>query len=165
MILFSITKLEDTGSEPVTLAEAQVFFRSEQSGGIESDLITSLLKMSRMTIERQIGRSLVDKNIEIEAMEFEDFLPFGPVVNDSFEFITGTGTLIGTKYPHLECIGLITARYSTVAYISLDLNIAILELALYNYQRGEYGKRLTAMRIPPKIKTMLLIHTRKTFVG
>lgn len=69
----------DLASEPVTLNEAKEYLKVDYAD--DNDLITTLIKSARKTIERYTGRSLGAKTIKVYyATVAEVFtLPYGPV--------------------------------------------------------------------------------------
>jgi hypothetical protein len=70
---FEIRSIDDTGSEPVNLTDAQIYFRNEDSEGAEDQTITNLVKGARQELERAMNLSLVAKTITIGAKEWKGF--------------------------------------------------------------------------------------------
>ena len=157
-----IDSIISTGNEVATLHEATTYFRSEQSGGIEDTLIMSLVQGAREMIEKYIDRSLVAHDIEIFVDQFKGFLPYGPVDRDSIVITGGENiTITGNKYPYIQTEVPLSIKYSTEAYLSEDLKNAVLELAFYWYERGEFA----GGEIPMKVKAVINRHSRLNFVA
>jgi hypothetical protein len=157
---FEIRSIEDTGSEPVNLTDAQIYFRNEDSGGAEDQTITNLVKGARQELERAMNISLVAKTITIGAKEWKGFLPYGPV-SGALTYTTGTGEQEGTVYPYLKVEDEAAFSYNTEPACREDINSAILELALFWYIRGEF----TSREMPPKVSQVIKLHTRKLFIS
>jgi hypothetical protein len=142
-------------SEPVSLNEAQVYFRNEESGGIEDDLILSCVSAAREYLEQALNRSLVPNNIELTLLEgFKGYLPYG-AVDGNVTFSNGA-IVYGTKYPYVKAEALTTATYQTAAYQNAGVKQAVLELAYFYYTRGEESQ----MPIPAKVQAFINNHTR-----
>lgn len=161
---FEIRNITETGDEPVSLSKAQIYFRNEDSGGAEDQTIVDLVKGARQELERAMNISLVSKQITIGAKEWKGFLPYSPV-DGALTYTTGAGEQEGTVYPYLKVEDEAVFSYNTKATCSEDINSAILELALFWYIRGEFGTRLTAHGMPPKVSQVVKLHTRKLFIG
>jgi hypothetical protein len=160
MAYFSVNKNEVTGSEPTTLAEAQIYFRSEQSGGIEDNLILSLLKSARWQIEQFCSISLIEREVEVEIIEFEQWLPFGPV--GTLTVTAGSPEILGTKHPYVKATERAVIEYTTEAKVNDDLLQAVYELAFFLYERGDF--QTTVADWPPKIRRNLQPYKRLLFV-
>jgi hypothetical protein len=157
-MILEIQSIEKIGVEPTDLATAQLYFRSEDSNGIEDDIIQSFLIQAREGIEKTCNLSLVEKKIELYLDEYIGFLPYGPIDLDTLEVTEGSAEFKGKTYPY--CNGSInaTVEYITKAVDSQDLINAIYELASYWYFRGDNGRA-----IPDKIKPVIKRHTRNLF--
>ena len=158
--MFTIEQRMILGEEPVTLQEAKTYIRSEESEGIEDDLINGLISNARETIEKLIDRSLVDSSITVFASNWKGNLPLAPVTPNTITF-DGIGSVIGNKYPFVNVSENVTINYQTTAYISDSLNYALLELVLFWYERGEFNGGM----IPDKIKKQIKIHSRLNFIA
>jgi hypothetical protein len=122
-----------TGLEIATLADAEIYFRSEESGGIEDSLIEELITAAREEIEELANISLVENDIVIYAEEWSGFLPY-PRVN---AITTPDITFTGSKMPYVEIVDGIEIAYSTLGRESKQLKAAVLELAFHWYKRGD----------------------------
>lgn len=158
--MFSIESRVITGSEIATLQEAKLYFRTEDSGGVEDALINQLITTARDTVERIIDRSLVTSTVTVFASEWKGYLPFGPINSQSVT-ITGVAALQGNKYPYAITSENTTITYTTEAYSNVALKSAVLELAFYWYERGEF----TGGEVPNKIKAVVRPHKRLTFIA
>jgi hypothetical protein len=158
--MFTIEQRIITGNEIATLEEAKAFFRAEESGGYEDSLILDLVSTARGIIEKLIDRSLIESSITIFAEEWKGYLPFAPIAVDSIE-ITGKPIIKGLKYPILETTAECTVSYDTERYFTSELKNAVLELAFYWYERGEF----TGGEVPNKIKKVIRTHSRLNFIA
>jgi hypothetical protein len=158
--MFTIEQRIITGTEIASLEEAKTYFRSEESGGIEDNLILDLVSTARSVIEKLIDRSLIESTVTIFAEEWKGYLPFAPIDVDSIE-VTGKPIIKGIKYPILETASECTVSYDTQRYFTSDLKSAVLELAFYWYERGEF----TGGEVPEKIKKVTRIHSRLNFIA
>ena len=152
--MFEITSKTRIGNEIATRAEAEIYFRSEDSDGIEDSLINGLVSLARETMEKAINRSLVTHEVVCYASDWKGFLPYGPIDPDT---ITSDQTIEtkGNAYPYVitgEDETIIT--YETECYIGDGIKNAVLELAAYWYERGDYE----GATIPPKIKPIIALH-------
>ena len=151
---FEIASKQRIGNEIATRQEAEIYFRSEDSDGIEDSLINGLVTLARETMERAINRSLVSHEVICYASDWKGFLPFGPIDPESIQS-DNMITVQGNSYPYVivgEDQTQIT--YETECYISGDLKNAVLELAAYWYERGDYE----GASIPPKLKPIIALH-------
>ena len=154
---FEIASKQRIGNEIATRQEAEIYFRSEDSDGIEDSLINGLVTLARETMERAINRSLVSHEVICYASDWKGFLPFGPIDPESIQS-DNMITVQGNSYPYVivgEDQTQIT--YETECYISGDLKNAVLELAAYWYERGDYE----GASIPPKLKPIIQLHKLK----
>jgi hypothetical protein len=158
--MFSIENRTTYGKEPVTLSEAQIYFRTEQAEGVEDALINSLVSAARSTIEKYINRALVESSIEVFASNWKGFLPFGPVKRHTVE-LDGIGTIQGNSYPYVNVMENVTIKYDTYAFSDVALNACILELAFFWYERGDFS----GGQMPEKIKGALKSFRRTTFIA
>lgn len=158
--MFTVEERIITSSEIATLEEAKVYFRTEESGGVEDSLIQSLIESARSLVEKYIDRSLVDSTVTVFVSDWRGYLPFGPIVHNSVQ-IDGTATLQGNKYPYAIAGQNVTITYNTTAFDSEECKNAVLELAFYWYERGEF----TGGVIPPKIKSVLAKNSRLNFIA
>jgi hypothetical protein len=139
--------------EPVSLADAQIYFRNEDSGGIEDDLIMLNVAAARELLEEKLNRSLVANEIELTLDEgFSGYLPFGAVVGEVT--FSQDVEIYGTKYPYVKCDKLTVATYETAPYYRTDIKMAILELAYHLYDRGG------DTNYPKKVEMIVMKHTR-----
>lgn len=142
--------------EPVSIEDAKVYFRSEESDGIEDTLIQRLISTARETIEKMTNLSLIDREIELYLEDWKGFIPYGPID----ELVTSKDiTIKGKSFPYIETAGDVTINYTTSAKHSKDLKSAILELAFYWYERGEF----TGGEVPEKI--MPVINNNRRIFG
>ena len=158
--MFSIEERIITGSEPATLDEAKTYFRTEESEGVEDDLIEGLISTARATIEKLIDRSLVNSIVAVYAKEWKGYLPLAPIVSGSIE-ISGVATLQGNKYPYVIVGNGATISYVTEAFNAPDLKYAVLELALFWYERGDFK----GGEIPMKIRKQINSYSRLNFIA
>jgi hypothetical protein len=156
--MFNVVSRIITGQEIATLQEAKTYFRTEDSGGVEDSLIQSLVSLARETIEGKIDRSLVASNVVVFASDWKGYLPFGPVASYT---IDGIATVQGNKYLLVNASQNVTISYATEPYISAAMKNAVLELAFYWYERGEF----TGGEVPAKIKPIIRQHSRLSFIG
>ena len=137
-----------------TFHEATTYFRSEESGGIEDSLIIDLMTGARETIEKMTNLSLIDRNIKVHCVNWAGYLPYGPVVEiQSVQEIKKTGT----SYPYIDAKEQdLIINYKTKAFKSIALKNAILELALFWYERGDF----TMGSFPEKLNKVILNNRR-----
>lgn len=159
-MILEITTNTVTGSEPTNLSTAKIYFRSEESDGIEDSIITSFLKQAREAIEIAINRSLVSRTLQVYLDDYVGYLPYGPIVPASFDIDSGTTDYSGKTYPYINESDACTINYNCTAYISEDLKNAIYELASFWYHRGDINDR----SIPDKVKLVIKRHSRNLFV-
>jgi hypothetical protein len=155
--MFTIESRIITGSEIATREEAKVYFRTEDSGGVEDNLIQDVITVARETIEKLIDRSLIESNVTVYAKDWKGNLPFAPCTNVS---VDGIASIIGNKYPY-AVVNDATITYNTSCYGSMDIKYAVLDLALFWYERGTFG----GGQIPEKIKKVIKAHTRLNFIA
>jgi hypothetical protein len=148
-----------TGTEPTTLAGAEIYFRSEESTGIEDTLILDLLIQAREGIEKVCNVSLVEREIELYLDEYVGYLPYGPIDPTTLAVTEGEAEFKGKNYPYCKESANATVEYTCTAYQSQDLINAIYELASYWYFRGDNERAL-----PDKIKPVIKRHSRNLFV-
>ena len=154
---FEIASKQRIGNEIATRQEAEIYFRSEDSNGIEDSLINGLVTLARETMERAINRSLVSHEVICYASDWKGFLPFGPIDPESIQS-DNMITVQGNSYPYVIVGDNQTQiTYETECYISGDLKNAVLELAAYWYERGDYE----GASIPPKLKPIIALHKLK----
>lgn len=153
-MVFEVSSKTRTGNEIAARWEAEIYFRSEQSDGIEDALIDSLITLARETMESALNRSLVANEIEVYAQEWKGYLPYGPIDVDSIVYSETTETK-GNKYPYV-IVGETgtTITYDTIPFEAEGLKNAVLELAAYWYERGEYS----GGQIPAKLKPIINLH-------
>lgn len=149
-----------TGSEPTNLQDAQLYFRSEDSNGIEDDLIQSFLIQSRTAIENACSLSLIDRQIEIYLDEYIGYLPLGPIDSDSWAVNSGTVDKKGFSYPYVNESFNANVTYNCVAVPNQDLINAIYELASFWYFRGDANTK----EMPEKVKIAIKRYTRRVFL-
>lgn len=149
-----------TGNEPTDLASAQTYFRSEDSGGIEDNLINNFLIQAREAIESATNISLVNRALEIYIDEWIGFLPLGPVDPDSLTVNSGSVNIRGFSFPYINNSSNAILRYDCVAADNKDLTNAIYELASFWYFRGDINDR----SIPEKVAKVIKRYTRRTFI-
>jgi hypothetical protein len=159
MKIFEIIENTITGLEPVTLHDAQIYFRTEDSGGQEDDLIERLVSHARQTVEMEIDRSLIARDVKVYVREHTAYLPFGPVSGD-VTIDSGEANIFGKAYPLVE-VGKEAELSYTTKPCEYNLNATILELAFFWYERGEF----MGAEIPPKIKTDLRRFSRRVFIA
>jgi hypothetical protein len=151
---FEVASKQRIGNEIATRAEAEIYFRSEDSNGIEDSLINGLVTLARETMEKAINRSLVSHEVVCYASDWKGFLPYGPIDPESIDS-DNIITVQGNSYPYVivgEDQTQIT--YETECYIGEGLKNAVLELAAYFYERGDYE----GASIPPKLKPIIALH-------
>lgn len=149
-----------TGTEPTNLNDAQIWFRSEDSNGIEDDLIDSLLIQARHAIESACNISLIDRTLEVYLDEYIGYLPLGPIDSDSWVVNSGTVDKKGFSYPYVNESENANVTYDCLAVFNPDLINAIYELASFWYFRGDMNDR----SIPDKVKLVIKRYTRRVFV-
>jgi hypothetical protein len=159
-MIFEIISDTEIGSEPTILQDAQLYFRSEDSNGIEDDLIKSFLRQARQAIETATNLSLIDRELEVYCDEYIGFLPYGPIDPNTLTIVSGTADTKGKAYPYVNESADATITYTTKAYVNEDILNAIYELASFWYFRGD----VNTMNMPDKVKFVIKRHTRKTFV-
>jgi hypothetical protein len=157
-MILEILSNDITGSEPTNLQDAEIYFRSEDSNGIEDDLIESLLKQAREAIEKSTNISLIERTVKVYVNEYAGYLPLGPIDPDSVTKISGEVEIRGKAYPYSYWAEDATVEYDSLAYQSEDLINAIYELASFWYFRGDSDRSL-----PDKIKPVIKRNTRNTF--
>lgn len=121
-------------TEIATLEEAKIFFRSENSGGIEDSLITGLIISAREWLEEAMNRSVQENTIRVYVYEYAGFLPFAPVAS-----ISSPVDLIfaGKSMPYIEIDQGVEIEYTTLANNTQIFKTATLELAFEWYRRGD----------------------------
>lgn len=91
---YGLTTYTAPATEPVTLTELQTHLRVTVNE--ESELITSLGKAARETVERLTGRSLITQTLRLTLDEFPDWeirLPRPPLVSvTSITYVDAAGT-------------------------------------------------------------------------
>jgi hypothetical protein len=159
MILEIVSNIT-TGAEPTSLQDAQLYFRSEDSNGIEDDLIQSFLIQARTAIESACNLSLIDREMEIYLDEYVGYLPYGPIDSDTWVVESGTVDKKGFSYPYVNESVNARVTYSCVALPNQDLINAIYELASFWYFRGDANTK----EMPEKVKIAIKRYTRRVFV-
>ena len=149
-----------TGTEPTTLLDAEIYFRSEQSNGIEDDLIQSFLTQAREAIETACNLSLINRTIEIYLDEYVGYLPLGPIDSDTWTVVSGTVLKTGFSYPYVNESANARVTYDCVGVPNQDLINAIYELASFWYFRGEMDSRA----MPEKVAKVIKRYSRKVFL-
>lgn len=149
-----------TGTEPTNLQDAQLYFRSEDSDGIEDDLIQSFLIQSREAIENACNLSLIDRYMEIYLDEYVGYLPLGPIDSESWTVESGTVLKKGFSYPYVNESADAKVSFNCVAVPNQDLINAIYELASFWYFRGDVNET----SIPDKVKIAIKRYTRRVFL-
>lgn len=152
--MFNIISRTITGNEIATVAEAKIYFRTEESGGIEDALIADLIEQAREEIERLTEVSLVDSEVQVYAENFKGYLPYSPVKLESGEpVIESTAEIVkkGKTLIYIEATDETVIDYETTAKVGKDLKDAVLELAFDWYKRGETEKE----GIPPKVMKVI----------
>jgi hypothetical protein len=97
---FEIASKQRIGNEIATRAEAEIYFRSEDSNGIEDSLINGLVTLARETMEKAINRSLVSHEVVCYASDWKGFLPYGPIDPESIDS-DNMITVQGNSYPYV----------------------------------------------------------------
>jgi hypothetical protein len=157
-MILEILSNQITGAEPTYIEDAQIYFRSEDSDGIEDKLIFSLLKQAREAIEKSTNISLIERTVKVYVNEYAGYLPLGPIDPNSLTKISGEVEIRGKAYPYCYWGEDATVEYHSLAYQSEDLINAIYELASFWYFRGDSDRSL-----PDKIKPVIKRNTRNTF--
>lgn len=158
--MLTVEKRTITGTEIASLQEAKVYFRTEDSGGVEDNLINSLVKLARETIELRIDRSLVASEVELFASDWKGYLPFGPIDRESLQ-IDGIATVQGNSYTYVNTARNVSITYNTIPYDSDGIKNLVLELAFYWYERGEFEP----LEVPAKIQAVIRRHSRLNFIA
>jgi len=158
-MILEIQSNQITGVEPTNLTDAQIYFRSELSGGEEDSLIESLLVQAREAIEKMCNLSLIERKMTLYLDEFIGYLPLGPIDPESLAVKEGEASFKGKSYPYCNGSENATVEYNCLVTESTDLVKAIYELASFWYFRGENNGAL-----PDKIKPVIKRHTRNLFV-
>lgn len=158
--MFTIEERIITGSEIVTRDEAKTYFRTEESEGVEDNLIKDLISVARESIEKLIDRSLIESTITVYGQNWKGSLPFAPIIYSSIQ-VDGVASIIGNKNPVALIGNQATITYQTESYHAISLKYAILELALFWYERGEFNGGM----IPDKIKKQIKSHSRLNFIA
>ena len=155
-----IQKTKQGGAvEPVSLDEAHIYLRSENSGGIEDELISRLIGTARMLLERALNRSLIASEVQLFCdVDFAGLLPYTPVVGNLT--VNGQTVAPSSRYPYVEFEAGTTVSYATEAWLSDDVKDAILETVAFWYERGDYQGAV----LPPKVKPFIEMHTLNFFV-
>lgn len=149
-----------TGSEPTNLVDAQLYFRSEDSNGIEDDLIQSFLSQAREAIETASNLSLIERSIEIYLDEYIGYIPLGPIDVDSWTVVSGTVDKKGLAYPYINESVNARVTYNTIANFNPDIINAIYELASFWYFRGDGNTKA----MPEKVVRVIKRYTRNVFL-
>lgn len=119
--------------EIATVNEAKIYFKSEDSGGIEDSLIEDLIVSAREWIEKAMNRAVVESTVVIYAEDYKGFLPLN-LVNE----ITTSGiTYTGKTMPIIEVAEGKEITYTTKVIDQKIFKTATLELAKWWYERGE----------------------------
>lgn len=150
--MFNIISRVTTG-EIATLEEAKIYFRSEESGGVEDYLITELITQAREEIERLTELSLVASEVQVYAENFKGYLPFYPIkLIDGEPVIESTSEITkkGKTLVYIEATDEAIIDYETTAKGGKDLKNAVLELAFHWYKRGGEDKG-----IPEKVMKVI----------
>ena len=160
MLIIEKNIVKSGAQEPVTLSEASIYFRNEDSGDIEDNLILDLLSAARSYIEQRINRSLIARELEVIFFpDYVGFLPFGPVTG-TVTFTNDATLKYGAKYPYLETTVETKATYETEAFNDPQINAAILELAFFYYTRGTFEWAA----LPVKVKRTIQEYSRNTII-
>jgi hypothetical protein len=149
-----------TGTEPTSLTDAEIWFRSEDSNGIEDNLISTLLIQARTAIESACNISLIDRTIELYLDEYIGYVPFGPIDSDSWTVNSGSVSKKGFSYPYVNESENASVTYECKAVFNPDLINAIYELASFWYFRGDSNTK----EMPEKVKIVIKRYTRRVFV-
>jgi hypothetical protein len=122
------------GTEIATLDEAKIYFRAEESGGIEDDLIEELITSAREWMEEAMNRSIVSNTVTLWAEDFKGFLPYGRVSE-----ITSPTELAGTSgnIQYVDVTSGVEIVYTTTPSPENIFKTGVLELAKWWYERGE----------------------------
>ena len=159
-MIIEVLKNTPTGAEPTNLQEAQIYFRSEESGGIEDDLIQSFLIQARTAIENARNMSLVNREMELYLDEYAGILPLGPIDPDSWNVVSGTVRKKGFSFPQVTESANARVAFDCVALPNKDIINAVYELAAFWYFRGE----INTVDMPEKVKRVIKRYTRRVFV-
>lgn len=149
-----------TGSEPTSLTDAQLYFRSEDSNGIEDDLIQSFLSQARIAIETACNLSLINRTLEIYLDDYIGYVPYGPIDNDSWVVNSGTVNKKGFAYPYINESVNANVTYNTTPQVNPDLLNAVYELAAFWYFRGDDNTKM----MPEKVVKVIKRYTRNVFL-
>lgn len=142
--------------ELVTLHEAQIYFRSEGSGGVEDDLIEQLISAARSYIESRISRSLIDSVVVVSIEDgYKGILPYGPI-DGEITWTPSAPQVQGVVYPYVRSSINTQASYSTKAFDDPILKIAIKELAFFYYERGAFDWQYMPMKVKAAIQNFNL---------
>lgn len=154
LIIESKTPISGT-VEPVTLAEAQIYFRSEDSDGLEDNLIEDLVSAAREYLESRINRSLIGSDLVVTFVEdFKGWVPYGPV-NGAITWVdTEPASTYGQNYPYVQIDTTTKAIYKTSAYSSHIAKQCILELALFYYERGSFDWAMIPIKTKMAIQSI-----------
>ena len=145
----------ESGTEPITLAEAKAWIKVDTAITADDILITELIKAARMQVEGFLGISLIQRTVTaiINNSAGDIELPYGPLV--SFTSLTdedGTAIAaddyelrgIGFKYLHEPLYDYMTAVYTT-GYTALPENFktAVKEQVAWLYDNRGEAKELS----------------------
>lgn len=157
MLIIESKTASSGATEPVTLSEAHTYFRSEDSDGVEDTLINNLISAARAYIEKRTNRSLIDSDLVVTFAEgFKGYLPYGPLTGTITWTDDEPASTYGEKYPYVEIDTTTKATYSTEAYSDSQVKQAVLELAMFMYERGDF----TWDSLPVKLKTSIAQFSR-----
>lgn len=147
---------DETGAEPVTLAEAKNWCKIELDYTAEDTKITTLIKAAREQCEKYVNLSFIRRTVTatIQGHSAGSRLPYGPVLDEAdIVYVTDSD---GADYANYSFIGgLYTPRYSgsyTVQYeagytiLPGMLKLAVLNQIGYLYQHN--GDESTGMLSP-----------------
>jgi hypothetical protein len=159
-MILEITSNTITGTEPTNLVDAQLYFRSEDSNGIEDDLIQSFLSQAREAIETSCNISLISRSVEVYLDEYIGYLPYGPIDTTSYTVVSGTASKKGSQYPYINESADAVVTYDCIAVFNPDLINAIYELASFWYFRGDMNDKA----MPEKVFRVIKRYSRNVFV-
>lgn len=143
-------QLTDTGTEPVTLAEAKNFCKIEADETAENSFITSLITVARKQCEGYLNQSIVAKDViaEIRNDLGNQELPYGPV--DAISEVKDVGgavlvadddyTLQGLEFKNIKtpCDEYLKVTYTTTGQTNDVFKTAILNQICFLYEnRGD----------------------------
>ena len=145
----------ESGTAPITLAEAKAWIKVDTAITADDTLITELIKAARQQVEGFLGISLIHRTVTaiINNSAGDIELPYGPLV--SFTSLTdedGTAIAaddyelrgIGFKYLHEPLYDYMTAVYTT-GYTALPENFktAVKEQVAWLYDNRGEAKELS----------------------